>query len=220
MLQALAAAKAAGAAERANEEQITGATEMEDEPVPKSKVKKAVMITILSGLVLIAAVVAAFWYMNTKMGEAAKEPVEQYMSGYAQKDVDKILNSYPGFMRDILTANTSKEKIWNSVEEGFKAAYGDDWKMEYKLGSTEEIRSDEISSLSSYLSQYYSTTLNIKKAYWVDVDMTFSGSLSSNTLKLRMASAEIDGKWYVIHEAARESEGSSESGAAETNAAQ
>lgn len=209
MLAALAAAKAAGAADL---QQNTAQVQEQAEELPKSKLKTAIITTIIIGLIVIAGAVAALWYINQNADKDAIKPVEHYMEGYVTKNVDNILNSYPAFMKNAIVSNASPDEVWESLQANFATAYGEDWKATYEIGETEEILADELTSLQSYLNQYYSTEVTLKKGYWVNTDLTLGGSKDSQTLSLRLAVVQIDGKWSIVYEATADSQntGSSE----------
>ena len=199
MMAALAAAKAAGEADLQKAD--SASSEREDEiELPKSKLKIAVVIAIVVGLLAIAGTVTVMWYMNKNADGKAVKVVETYMQAYENKDINNILNSYPDYMRKTLEESTSPEEIWNSLQESFVATYGDDWKASYTIGETEEIAETELTSLQQYINEYYGANTTMSKAYWVNADLTLSGSLSTQTMNLKLAVAQIGEQWYVVFE--------------------
>ena len=213
MMAALAAAKAAGEADL-QKNGLNSSENEEEVEIPKSKLKVAVIIAIVVGLLAIAGTVGAMWYMNENADKNAVKVVETYMQAYENKNIDNILNSYPDYMRKMLEESTSPEEIWNSLQENFTATYGEDWKASYTIGETTEIAESELTSLQQYINEYYSANVVLKSAYWVDADLTLGGSLGNETLNLKLAVAQIGEQWCVVFETTAAQDSSASTSAA------
>ncbi len=196
---ALKAAKEAGEAKQAD---LAKQEEKEEDEIPKSKLPMVIAIVVIVGMLVIAGVVAALYFGGNQTAgkEAFAKVVEQYMKGYEEKDVNKILKTYPQFMQDALLKDSTADKIWENIESSFSESLGKDWKASYKMGEIAKISSSDISALKSDLESTYSVTLDFTSGYWVAADMTLSGNGESNTMPLLFAVVKVDDKWSIVYQ--------------------
>ena len=206
---ALAAAKAAGESKRLQEE--VGAQQEpqeEEEDIPKSRLPMIIGITVIVGILIIAGVIAAI-YATSKNDYTAV--VENYLQGYQQKDVNKIISSHPKFMQEKITEDTAPEEIWSNLDSSFSAGLGDDWTATYTIGETTEISNSDLEALQSDLKETYDADVAISEGYWVAADLKLSGSSNSTTMPLVFAVVKIDNEWNVVYQTTRETTSGSSS---------
>lgn len=196
---ALKAAKEAGEAKQAD---LAKQEEKEEDEIPKSKLPMVIAIVVIVGMLVIAGVVTALYFGGNQTAgkEAFAKVVEQYMKGYEEKDVNKILKTYPQFMQDALLKDSTADKIWENIESSFSESLGKDWKASYKMGEIAKISSSDISALKSDLESTYSVKLDFTSGYWVAADMTLSGNGESNTMPLLFAVVKVDDKWSIVYQ--------------------
>lgn len=203
---ALEAAKAAGESKRIKKEVSEAGAEEDDEDadaqVPKSKLPLIIAITVIVGILVIAGVVTAIYFGTNKptASEEYTKVVEEYMLGYQNKDVDRIMNTYPKFMKDNILSNGSPEEIWKDIDSSFSETLGSDWKATYSMGEVATISESDITALKSDLESTYNTTLDFTSGYWVAADMTLSGEGDSSTMPLIFAVVQVDGKWAIVYQ--------------------
>lgn len=225
LAQALAAAKAAGESKRIQREVANNNGENdssygeEEDDMPKSKLPMIIAITVILGVLIIAGVVTAIYFATNK-GTDYTKVVETYLQGYQDKDVNKIISTYPEFMQKAITENASPEDIWKELDSSFSKGLGEDWKATYSIGEVTEISSGDLNSIKTDLEQSYDASVTMTKGYWVAADMTLSGSDNATTMPLAFAVVQIDQKWCVVYQTTRSTAGNSSSGAGESTAAQ
>lgn len=201
---ALEAAKAAGESKRIKKEMSETFAEEEETgaELPKNKLPMIIGITVIVGILIIAGVIVAIYYGTNKSGasEEYTKVVEEYMLGYQNKDVNRIMNTYPQFMRDNILSNSTPEDIWADIDKSFSETLGDDWKATYTMGAVATISDSDITALKSDLQSTYNTTLDFTSGYWVAADMTLTGKGDSSTMPLIFAVVQVDGKWAIVYQ--------------------
>lgn len=201
---ALEAAKAAGESKRIKKEMSETSDEEEETgaELPKNKLPMIIGITVIIGILIIAGVIVAIYYGTNKSGasEEYTKVVEEYMLGYQNKDVNRIMNTYPQFMRDNILSNSTPEDIWADIDKSFSETLGDDWKATYTMGAVATISDSDITALKSDLQSTYNTTLDFTSGYWVAADMTLTGKGDSSTMPLIFAVVQVDGKWAIVYQ--------------------
>ncbi|MBO4998575.1 MAG: zinc ribbon domain-containing protein [Lachnospira sp.] len=201
---ALEAAKAAGESKRIKKEMSETSDEEEETgaELPKNKLPMIIGITVIVGILIIAGVIVAIYYGTNKSGasEEYTKVVEEYMLGYQNKDVNRIMNTYPQFMRDNILSNSTPEDIWADIDKSFSETLGDDWKATYTMGAVATISDSDITALKSDLQSTYNTTLDFTSGYWVAADMTLTGKGDSSTMPLIFAVVQVDGKWAIVYQ--------------------
>lgn len=201
---ALEAAKAAGESKRIKKEMSETSVEEEETgaELPKNKLPMVIGITVIVGILIIAGVILAIYYGTNKPGtsEEYMKVVEEYMLGYQNKDVNRIMNTYPQFMRDNILSNSTPEDIWEDIDKSFSETLGDDWKATYTMGAVATISDSDITALKSDLQTTYNTTLDFTSGYWVAADMTLTGKGDSSTMPLIFAVVQVDGKWAIVYQ--------------------
>lgn len=201
---ALEAAKAAGESKRIKKEMSETSDEDEEmgAELPKNKLPMIIGITVIIGILIIAGVIVAIYYGTNKHGasEGYTKVVEEYMLGYQNKDVNRIMNTYPQFMRDNILSNSTPEDIWKDIDKSFSETLGDDWKATYTMGAVATISDSDITALKSDLQSTYNTTLDFTSGYWVAADMTLTGKGDSSTMPLIFAVVQVDGKWAIVYQ--------------------
>jgi hypothetical protein len=137
------------------------------------------------------------------------------LQGYQQKDIDKIISTYPKFVTDALTKDSDTATIWESIDTTFSSTLGDDWTMTYTLGDCEEITESDLSSLAESMAQSYDATFEFTKGYWVEADMNLSGSKDSADMPLVFAVVQYNNEWKVVYYTARSTSSDASADAAE-----
>lgn len=201
---ALAAAKAAGALEQVKKEnspkeEVAASVDEEEEEIPKSKLPKILGITVIVLMLAIIASVVVIYFVNQNEKEPVKL-VENYLNGYRDKDINKILDTYPDFRTELYTKQAKPEEIWDSWDKSYTEMFGKDWKATYTLGQSKEMTSSDLSDVNKFIEQSYNEKTSISKGYWVDAQLEFSGSQNKQALPLEFAVVEMDDAWYIVYE--------------------
>ncbi len=206
LADALAAAKAAGENKRISKEiksEISQEEEEDDIEIPKNKLPLSVSITVAAAFLIFAGVIMVIYQKSHggffNSSKAYLKPVVSYLEGYKNKDITLIIDSYPDFMSEQITKDTSPAKIWNDLNQSFIQGLGENWKADYTIGDVTDIGEADIDTIKSDLSNVYNIDLDFEAGYWVSADMELSSKKSSATIPLMFAVVEIDGEWSVVY---------------------
>lgn len=175
-------------------------------PVKKKASKNEKKLENILAVVIALAVVGVLviLYRNGVLGGGSSEkPVEQYLTAIAEKDFDgyvgsmlpKIGDEYRSEMESLgLDGKSYMQRLYKDYFEEF----GDD--MTVSLEFTDRSR-PETKYVDSFLQEYnaqYNEVPKLRSVFQIDVTAHFSGSLSSDDVKLTCFSAKVGGKWYIV----------------------
>ncbi len=135
---------------------------------------------------------------------AYQDAVNQMFDGMEKGDWDMFVGSMPKEFADYLNKGieamgaSNGDEYLKTMTDMFKAQYGDDFKIDATFGDKKELSKEEIDDFVNEVKSTYDVTLNIEKAYEVEIDATIKGSDSENTDTEKVTVIKIDGKWYVF----------------------
>jgi len=155
----------------------------------------AIMLTILISLFVLSGC------GNKDEGSGNKEipdyekPVANMFRGMQDKDVDAYISAFPKFMG---LADYFNQEYMDYLVETLEKDYGTDIKIKYDVSDKKEISEENIKEMEASIVELYSTTVDIKSGYQLDVEAHITGSEGTDTESSKVDVYQIDNQWYII----------------------
>ncbi len=140
------------------------------------KDRKTMLILII--VVAIGVIIAVLASSGKIFSEEKTEVIYQYFNSMNDRDFDKFADCFPSDMKKDYLAERkeldySKEEYMDAFMADFVDEYGENFNIKITCGKEEELKDDM--DMSEYKAAYGKTP-NIREAYVVVVEATFSGS--------------------------------------------
>ncbi len=157
-------------------------------------------------LLVIVAVAVALVILGTLFGSGAlgineknTDIIEKYFNAINERDFDRYAACFPkeikeSIEQDLKETGYSEEKYMEAYCADFAAEYGDDFKINYSLLRTEEMKDYD---MSGYKAEYGSVP-EIKEAYNVVTEVKFEGSKGSDTFRMNCYVARVGRHWKMF----------------------
>jgi len=178
------------------------ATEPTASPAPIAKPNKKLFIgavTVGAFFLFIIAIVL----IVALAGGGYKRPIDNMVKGIQRGSWKTFSKAFPEDMVEAmekawrLGGIDGDEFIEQAVEET-EDTYGKNFKITYKILDKDELSEDDLDDLKDSLEIFGVDGDKIKKAYELEIEMTYKGKKDKDTEEETLIVGKIGGKWYII----------------------
>ncbi len=158
-------------------------------------------------LLIIIAIVVGLLVFGTLFGTGAlgfaeknTDVIEKYFKAINDRDFDKYSSCFPSEIRksieqDLKDTGYSDKQYMDAYCADFAAEYGDDFRINYSLLKTEEMKTYDMTEYKSA----YGSVPQIEEAYNVVTDVTFEGSKGSETFRMNCYVGRVGRHWKMFN---------------------
>lgn len=176
---------------------------------PANSKTKFIVIGAIAGVAVIAVILILVFvvFKGDKKYSSYEDAIANYIQAEQDADVDKMLSLLPPGIADKMNelyqamyGSSMSEYLKSEADEdrqNYIEKYGDDFSIEYKIISTEEMSESALSSLQSSYSVYGVTDITINSGLEVEIEKTYKGSKKTRTTTDIINVIQIDGYWYI-----------------------
>lgn len=170
---------------------------------PKKAVKIAVGIVcvlIIAALVLFVLYKRGYIFNNEKKEEIAAK----YFQSISDRNFEDFLSCFPPAIKDAYEQSAedmdlASDKALDTLYSDYNKTYGDDFKIDTKLGKASAVENDDIEDYEAEYEKLYDEDINVSEAYVISATATIKGSVSSKDIYYEIYTAKVGGKWYVVN---------------------
>ncbi len=132
--------------------------------------------------------------------------IQNYIDATYFGDVDAYVDCVPEEYLDSmleLSGKTKKEfkesfeKAYDSVVGTYKAKYGDDYSVDFKVVDEFELEGDDYDEFLDDLKTLGIAKKSVSEAYEIEVEFTIDGDKKRETVDKDFVAVKIDGTWYL-----------------------
>lgn len=193
------------------EKAVPGAEILLDKQRQQKKKKNTIILVVLICIVLIVGiiVVSAISNKNKSGSKSYVDAIDMNISAMIDNNPTKFLKSYPEFMQGII-----EETLGSLAENGFNEyidllndeiikSYGSNAVASYNIVDKQHLDEDSINeyltSIFEYIDGYEMEDYPAQDAYQLSLEITFNGSIGTQTLNITVAVMQFDGSWYIMN---------------------
>ena len=119
--------------------------------------------------------------------------LDSYVAAYNDKDINKLKDVMPDFMKTKLEYTDSEWK------KGIEDFYGDDLKVTYEIASKTKIDQDDLDAINAVIKEYYKSDKTASECYELEGTISYVSSKLSHSYNLNdIHYCKIDNEWYLL----------------------
>lgn len=169
--------------------------------------KKAVKIIVgIVCVLIIAALVLFVLYKRGYIGgsEEKEDVAAKYFQSISDRNFEDFLSCFPPALKDAYEQSAKElglesNKALDTLYSDYNETYGNDFKINTKLGKAKTVESDAIEDYENEYKELYDEKINVSEAYVISATAAIQGSVSSKDVYYEIYTAKIGGKWYVVN---------------------
>lgn len=168
--------------------------------------RKSQWAFIIIALVVFAAVaVFALWQNGIIFKGADKtEVITTYFNAIAGGDFDGYTSTMvepmaKGYEEELEKQGLSKSEFMKKSYEDYEKGFGEGYTVSVSFGNEEKMSGEEISDSENILKSAYGKSYSIKEAYKVATNVTYTGTLTEETVDYYVYVGKIGSRWYILN---------------------
>ena len=159
------------------------------------------VVIVTVGVVIFVLINKGILFSNKK-----EDVISQYFTAMRENNFDDFVDTLPKEIKNVYEDEREKmgvsgEEYMSRFKEPLETVYGSGFSLEFTLGREEKLdrqTEPEVFDLSAYKAKYGSAP-SVSEAYIVYVDVTYSGSLLTETVRYNCYIAKTGWKWKILN---------------------
>lgn len=160
-----------------------------------------VVLLVTVGVVVYVLISRGVLFSNKK-----EDVISQYFTALDNNDFDKFVDTLPKEIKNAYEDEREKENLsgedyMRRFKEPLETVYGSGLSLKFTLGSEEKLdkeKEPEVFDMTAFKERYGSAP-SVSEAYIVYVDVTYSGTLLTETVRYNCYIAKTGWKWKILN---------------------
>ncbi|MCC8068617.1 MAG: hypothetical protein LIO71_02500 [Ruminococcus sp.] len=179
------------------------------------KKRNTILLVVLICIIFVVGMVIAYIVSNKDKSGAKSyvDAIDMNIASMIDNNPTNFLKSYPIFMRDFLSetlglmTNDNFDEYIDSLSDEIVKAYGSDAVASYEIKDKQHLDDETIDEyltsifeyISEYSEEYQMEDYPVEDAYQLGLEITFNGSIGTQTMNTTVAVMKFDGSWYIMN---------------------
>lgn len=169
---------------------------------PNARRNLLIVVAVLTaGIVVFVLIQRGVLFSNKK-----EDVISQYFTALRENDFDKFVDTLPKEIKNEYEEEKDKngfsgEEYMRTFKQPLEEVYGTGFTLSFSLGREEQLdrsKEPELFDFTAY-KEHYGSAPTVSEAYIVYVDVTYAGSLLTETVRYNCYVGKTGWKWKILN---------------------
>ena len=159
------------------------------------------VVVVTLGVIVFVLIDRGLLFSNKK-----EDVISQYYTALENNDFDKFIDTMPSEIKDVYKNERSElglsgEDYMRRFKEPLREVYGDGLTVSFSIGREEQLDKEKdaaVFDLTAY-KEHYGSAPSVSEIYIVHIEVTYSGSISTETVQYDCYIAKTGWKWKIFN---------------------